>query len=129
MSDPKLSDVQLQNLLAKLTDSFIAGDGDLHALARQNGIDSAEVQDLVELIEQLNDLMTPVEPSQRFVRRLHQDLMGTEGANMLVRVRRLPPRVQIAAGIALVAGFMIFSRRRMVSESHQESAQERAAAR
>ena len=70
----------------------------------------------------------PVEPSQRFVQRLHQDLISTEGVNVLVRVRRLPPRVQLAAGIALVAGFIVLSRRRTGSETRHEKAQERAAA-
>ena len=31
-----------------------------------------------------------------------------------------PPRVQIAAGIALVAGFMLLSRRRMMDDVRQE---------
>jgi hypothetical protein len=35
-------------------------------------------------------------------------------------VRYLPPRVQIAAGIALVAGFMLFTRRRMVDDMRHD---------
>ena len=35
---------------------------------------------------------------------------------MVSRLRYLPPRVQIAAGIALVAGFMLLSRRRMIED-------------
>jgi hypothetical protein len=62
-----------------------------------------------------------VQPSRRFVRRLKQDLVTPEDYNVLTRVRRLPPRVQIAAGIALIAGFMLLSRRRLVHDAHQEA--------
>jgi hypothetical protein len=128
MTDSNLTDVQIQNLLDAITDSVLAGEGDLESLTQKHGIPSGELQSMALMINQLNRVIVPVQPSQRFVQRLHQDLMGVEGANMLVRVRRLPPRVQLAAGIALVAGVMILSRRRAGSEARHEKAHERAAA-
>ena len=128
MSDQNLSDVQLQNMLSAITDSLLAGEGDIQSLTGKHAAHSEELQNMASLIDQLNRVFVPVAPSQRFVQRLHQDLISTEGANVLVRVRRLPPRVQLAAGLALVAGFIVLSRRRTGSEARHEKAQERAAA-
>lgn len=127
MSNSKLSDVQLQNILANLTDAMLDEAADVDTLLAQYQIDENDLAGLVTLIDQLNQTLLPVQPSGRFVRRLHQDLIGMEPGNVLGRVRRLPPRVQIAAGIALVAGVMILSRRRANNEAHQEK-QERLAA-
>ena len=124
MSNPNLSDVQLQNLLAALTDDLLAKNGDVHTLAERYQISSAEVHSLLELIDHMNQTFVPVQPSERFVRRLHQDLMGGESSNMLVRVRKLPPRVQLAAGLALMAGFVFLSRRRAHHVTHDEKPQE-----
>ncbi|MBZ0303533.1 MAG: hypothetical protein K8J31_27590 [Anaerolineae bacterium] len=127
MSNSNLSDVQMQNLLTALTDAMLSGDADIDHLIMEHQVDGGDVRSLIDVIDQLHRSMTPIQPSPRFVRRLHQDLVGMDTGNVLVRVRRLPPRVQIAAGIALVAGVMILSRRRAGSEDRQER-QERAAA-
>jgi hypothetical protein len=127
MSQSNLSDVQIQNLLTDLTSALLDENGDLDALLAQYHVDDHDVQSLVELIGELNNTILPVEPSARFVRRLHQELIGMETGNVLVRVRRLPPRVQLAAGIALVAGFVILSRRRASSETRQEKQKHAAA--
>lgn len=119
MSDQR-SDVQLQNLLAALTDAWLVGNDDVEALVTRHDAKSADLEPFVALIGQLSGAMTSVQPSPRFVQRLRQDLTRTDTRNVLVRVRRLPPRVQIAAGIALLAGFVLLSRRRLVSEPHSE---------
>lgn len=119
MTDP-LSDVQLQNYLAAITDALLAGEGDIDALLAQYDLNRAEFEPFAHLIDQLGHAFVPVQPSPRFVRRLRYDLTGTDARNVLVRVRRLPPRVQIAAGIALLAGFMLLSRRRPGSEPRAE---------
>ncbi|HLV35923.1 MAG TPA: hypothetical protein VKY59_12440 [Spirillospora sp.] len=129
MSNPNLSDVQLQNLLTALTDDLLAQNGDVNSLAERYQISSAEVHSLLELIGQMNQAFVPVQPSERFVRRLHQDLMGSESSNVLVRVRKLPPRVQLAAGLALMAGFVFLSRRRAHHVAHDEQPQEAMSAR
>lgn len=124
MSNPNLSDVQLQNLLAALTDDLLTAGGDVNTLAERYQISSDEVCSLLGLIEQMNQSFKPVQPSERFVRRLHQDLVGAEGGNVLVRVRKLPPRVQLAAGLALMAGFVLLSRRRLHTDAREEQPQE-----
>jgi hypothetical protein len=124
MSNPNLSDVQLQNLMATLTDDLLAGDSDANMLAERYRLGSEEARSLLELIEQMNRSFVPVQPSERFVRRLHQDLIGGESSNVLVRVRKLPPRVQLAAGLALMAGFVLLSRRRLHTDARDEQPQE-----
>ncbi len=124
MSNPNLSDVQLQNLLAMLTDDLLTADGDVNTLAKRYQISSAEVRSLLDLIDQMNQSLVPVQPSERFVRRLHQDLIGADNSNVLVRVRKLPPRVQLAAGLALMAGFVLLSRRRPHNGVEDEQPQE-----
>lgn len=119
-----LSDVQLQNLLAILTDELLTAESDVHTLAQRHQISSDEMRGLLELIAQMNGAFVPVQPSERFVRRLHQDLIGGESSNVLVRVRKLPPRVQLAAGLALMAGFVFLSRRRAHHETVDEQPQE-----
>jgi hypothetical protein len=124
MSNLNLSDVQLQNLLAALTDDLLTANGDVNTLAERYQISSDEVHSLLALIDQMNQAFVPVQPSERFVRRLHQDLIGGESSNVLVRVRKLPPRVQLAAGLALMAGFVFLSRRRSQHVVHDEQPQE-----
>lgn len=119
-----LSDVQLQNLLALLTDELLTADCDVNTLAQRHQISSDEVRGLLDLIYQMNQSFVPVQPSERFVRRLQQDLIGGENSNVLVRVRKLPPRVQLAAGLALMAGFVLLSRRRSQHAAHDEQPQE-----
>lgn len=119
-----LSDVQLQNLLALLTDELLTADCDVNMLAQRHQISSDEVRGLLEVVRQINESLVPVQPSERFVRRLQQDLLGGESSNVLVRVRKLPPRVQLAAGLALMAGFVLLSRRRAHQVAHEEQPQE-----
>ena len=129
MSNPELSDVQLQNLLAAVTDALLEDDSTLDELIAQHQVTSVSAQGLLRLVHRLYQVFIPVQPSPRFVRRLRHDLIGHETGNVLVRVRRLPPRVQIAAGLALVAGFVILSRRRPGTAALEAEPQETAAAR
>jgi hypothetical protein len=73
----------------------------------------------VSIIRRLHVTLVGAQPSQRFVKRLHNDLVGSN-RNLVARIRYLPPRVQIAAGIALVAGFIILNRRRLVDDSRRD---------
>jgi hypothetical protein len=47
--------------------------------------------------------------------------MGAPAQTVFSRIRSLPPRVQIAAGIALLAGCMLLQRRRMLEYARQEN--------
>lgn len=121
MPNSDLSDMQIENLLSAVTDALLAENTNVDAIVRQYKVPRNDVESFVRVINRLHIVLVGVQPSRRFVRRLKQDLVGAPNRNVLSRVRHLPPRVQIAAGIALVAGFMLLSRRRIVHDLNQES--------
>jgi hypothetical protein len=111
------NDLELQNLLSAVTDALLADpNSDLDAIAGRYAVPRNEVQGMIGIIRRLHMTLVGAQPSQRFVRRLKHELVGETDRNLVARVRYLPPRVQIAAGIALVAGFMLITRRRMVDD-------------
>ncbi len=110
----------LQNLLAAVTEAIINDDQDLDMIVNRYDVPRADVEGLLKVIQRLHIVLVGVRPSRRFAQRLRQDLMGQQW-NVISRLRYLPPRVQIAAGIALIAGFMLISRRRFAGDDLQES--------
>lgn len=111
---------QIEHLLSLLTDAILAEEGDIDQITRQYSVSRADVEGFVRIINRLHTALVGVRPSRRFVRRLKQDLMGEQHWNVVSRIRYLPPRVQIAAGIALFAGFMLLSRRRLAEATRED---------
>ena len=110
----------LQNLLNAVTEAILNEEEDLDAIVSRYDVPRADVEGLIKLIGRLHVVLVGVRPSRRFAQRLRQDLMGQQ-LNVISRLRYLPPRVQIAAGIALIAGFMLISRRRYADDDLQET--------
>ncbi len=114
-------EMEMQDLLAAVTDALLATpDQNIDMIVGRYAVPRAEVDSLVGVIRRLHLTLVGAQPSQRFVRRLKNDLVGTPRHHVVSRIRYLPPRVQIAAGIALVAGFMLLTRRRMLDEVRRE---------
>jgi len=115
------NDLELQNLLSAVTDAMLADkNGDIDKIIGRYAVPRTEVDSLIGVIHRLHFTLVGAQPSRRFVHRLKTDLMGAPDRNVVARIRYLPPRVQIAAGIALVAGFMLLSRRLMIDDVRQE---------
>ena len=112
------SPTDLQNLLAAVTEAIISDERNLDAIVTRYAVPRAEVEGLIKIIQRLHVVLVGVRPSRRFAQRLRQDLMGQQ-LNVITRLRYLPPRVQIAAGVALIAGFMLLSRRRLADIAHE----------
>ena len=113
---------ELENLLSAVTDALLADEhANLDQIVNRYAVPRSEVEGLVGLVRKLHMTLVGAQPSRRFVARLRNDLVGTARGNIVNRVRYLPPRVQIAAGIALVAGFMLLTRRRLIDDSQRES--------
>ncbi len=110
------SDLQLQDLLSAVTDALLAENDELDTIIATYNVPRAQVDRLVYIIRRLHVALVGVQPSRRFARRLKQDLIGTPATGLVSRVRYLPARVQIAAGFAVVAGFMLLSRRRLIAD-------------
>lgn len=115
------TEVHLQDLLSAVTDALLADtSADVDVIVAQYSVPRTEVESLLGVIRRLHVMLVGAQPSRRFVRRLRNDLVGSANRDMVARIRYLPPRVQLAAGIALVAGFMLLTRRRMLDEVKHE---------
>jgi len=114
------SENQIQDLLSAVTDALLAGDKNIDPIVNRYQVSRAQVDNLVTIIRRLHVTLVGAQPSQQFVNRLQQDLMGAREQTVLTRVRHLPARVQVAAIIAVLAGFMLFQRRRMAEYARQE---------
>jgi len=112
---------ELQNLLSAVTEAIINDEQDLDVIISRYSVPRADVEGLMNVIKHLHILLIGVRPSRRFAQRLRQDLMGQQQRNVINRLRYLPPRVQIAGGIVLVAGFMLLSRRRFASDDTSDT--------
>lgn len=110
----------LQNLLDAVTEAILNDEQDLDIIVSRYAVPRAEVEGLINVIKRLHIVLVGVRPSRRFAQRLRQELMGQHQRNVINRLRYLPPRVQIAGGIVLVAGFMLLSRRRYASLGDDE---------
>jgi type VI protein secretion system component VasF len=114
---------QMQDMLSAVTDAMLANESVDAVLARYS-VPRAEVATFLVIINRLHQTIVGVKPSRRFALRLQQDLMGTPRMSVITRMRSLPPRVQIAAGVALIAGFMLLTRRRLIQDARLEASSE-----
>jgi hypothetical protein len=106
---------QMPEMLATVTDTMLAGKN-IDAVLHVYGVSKRQIADFLNIITVLQRALVGVKPSRRFTHRLKQDLMGTPRMNVITRIRYLPPRVQIAAGVALMAGFALLLRRRALND-------------
>lgn len=110
-----------ESFLTALTDALLAGGADTPALAARHGIAPAQAAEYARVAAALQAALVPVQPSRRFVRLLRQDLIGPEDSGVVASVRSLPPRVRLAAGLALLAGFALLILRRGSADSRREA--------
>ncbi|MDQ7026330.1 MAG: hypothetical protein Q9P01_16975 [Anaerolineae bacterium] len=110
------SDVKMQNLVTDVTDALLAGESVDNA-RRKHDVFSAEGQDLIELIERIHRSMEQVEPAPQFAKNLKADLLGEQSTGVVLRLRKLPARVQYAALAALIGGFVLLLQRMFLGES------------
>ena len=109
---------QLQDLLMAHADALVAGTLDRDALLEpfEQGTRD-QVEDLLSLAERISETLTEVTPSEQFIIQLRRQLVdaGALGHQSLWgRMRQLPPRTQLAAGIGgvtLTAGVVLLASR------------------
>ncbi len=119
------NDLELQNLLSAVTDALLADKkGDIDGIIGRYSVPRADVDSLIGIIQRLHVMLVGAQPSRRFVRRLKTDLIGMPERNVVARIRYLPPRVQIAAFVAIIAGFMFITRRRLMIEASESGTPE-----
>lgn len=106
---------RFEDLLSELTDALLndASARQINTLVDGYEVAAVEVNPFKELIYQLQGVLEPQQPSDQFVKRLKRDLTGQQRYTFMDRLRYLPARVHVAAGVAVVAGFMLITRRRL----------------
>lgn len=110
-------DERAQNFLAAVTEAVLEGEADVRALAQRYDIPIAEAESLASMVRSLEDAFVDVSPSRRFKRDLRAQLIEETQPGMLGRLQNLPPRVQIAAVVAIVMVMALLGRRRMLAET------------
>ena len=122
------TEVQMNEILSELTDAIIHDMGDVDAVMGRYPVDHSAADELMPLIQRLHVNLQPVEPSARFSRQLRSELQGApQRSGLLARLRRLPARVQMAAGLALVAGALLVIVQRIVGNGGQHKVEEATA--
>ena len=120
------SDAQLQDSLDAITSGLQRGEP-VDAALEQSGAARSDVEDFAEIILSLQATLTPQEPRRDFARQLRHDLLD-DGRGVVSRVRQMPPRVHLAALLAVVAGCAIFVWRRLFGTDSGGDIQEEAIA-
>ena len=113
-----MSDARLEDFLAAVTDALLADEDaerEMEQLMKRHALPVHDVEalELARLIKRLRAALVRVQPAPRFARSLKHDLIGTSQADPLLRWRRLPARVQLAALAALFGGFALLLNRRL----------------
>lgn len=101
----------LDDALTAMTDALMAGPGEAGLRRAMRAYDRSAVEPFMPLLIGLRRAYQPVEPSARFVRQLHEDLIGEPERGLIARARSMPPRVQFAAGAVAVVTTLIIALR------------------
>jgi hypothetical protein len=125
---------QLRDLLMAHADALVSGTLDRDRLrAQYDMVDQQQVEGLLALAERLSQSLIEIVPSEQFVAQLRRQLADAPGLayhrSLWGRIRALPPRTQIVAGIGgatLTAGVVILASR-SVPEAIDNWRQRRAA--
>ena len=98
-----------ENLLDEVTDALLNGNTDIDSILTKEDEKAAP---FMALIDGLQNALFVREPSDTFVKSLKRELVGKDSS---VLDQFVPAQVQIAAGMAVVAGFALIARRRIVN--------------
>jgi len=109
----------LRDFLYDYMDAMDLPDADPARLAHKYDLDEADTAPFIDLTERLDAAIVDIEPSRQFKQSLRQDLLGEAPTTMFGRLRNLSPRLQFAAGIALLAAMALLGRRRFLSEANR----------
>ncbi len=102
----------IEAYLSSVTDAVIVGRNIPSSWAKRYDLSPSEAASWLALIRGLSGALVLVKPSKTYAESLKRDLIGRVDRTMVERVRQLPPRVQIAATLAVAAGLWLLARRR-----------------
>lgn len=110
------TEVQMQEFVSALTDAVVQGRGSVDQIVGRYDMHDEDVMMWLPLIEDLNQTLVEVQPSERYRRQLRKELLTGQPVNVGLRLRRLPARVQLAAVLTLIGGFLLIARNRFVGD-------------
>lgn len=107
-----MNSAQIDDFLTAVTDAVLRGERNTDRIAHRYGVAESDANQFVPLISNLKAAHRAERPSLQFRRKLYRDLMGAPEYTLVERVRYLPPRVQLAAGVAvsITAGLLLIGR-------------------
>lgn len=110
-------DEQMKEFLSNATDQILAGEINLESLAQQYQLSKQETAEIAFMVNQLEMVYAnPITPGKAFKQDLRTELLGKPQRSMFVRFRNLPPRIQIAAAVAIFAAMALLGRRRLTGD-------------
>jgi hypothetical protein len=111
---------QIQGFLMAYADALVSDTLDPDQLLKQyHDVVRCQVEGLLTLSERISRSLAEVTPSEQFVSQLRRDLIeaaSPDHRSLWGRIRSLPPRTQIAAGLGgatLTAGVVLIASRSM----------------
>lgn len=116
MSNDTQDDKHLREFLYDATDVMLEHPLDARALAYKHHVTLDEATIYIDMVAQLDATLVDVQPSTQFRRQLRTELLGEPQRTALGRLRNMPPRLQWAAGVALLAAMALLGRKRFSSE-------------
>ena len=120
------SELQAEELLDNITTSVQRGD-EIEAVVGSSGASHAGLDEYIDMIQALQSVLTPSDPRPEFVNQLRADLLDPQ-QGVVERMRLTPAQVQIAAILALIAGCLLFIRRRLFGSDSAPEIQEEVVA-
>lgn len=106
----------MEDLFDEITAALLTEQYNIDHIIEKYNVPKGNVNNFVGLIHSLRDTLTVQTPSEHFVKDLKRELLNQKNDGLFERLRYLPARVQIAAGLTLVAGFLLISRRRVLGD-------------
>jgi hypothetical protein len=128
MSNAPQDDKRVQDFLYEATDVMLEHPLDVSSLAYKHNLAVDEATGYTDMLLRLDASLVDVQPSKQFRRELRKELLGEPQRTVLGRLRNLPPRLQWAAGVALLAAMALLGRKRFSSEIQKLLQQLRSAA-
>ena len=119
-------DNQLHSTLDTITARLQGGDA-VEQLMAEAESSQGDLEEFVDIIQSLHASLIPISPSQKYTDRLRADLLERR-PGVVKRVRQMPPRVHVAAILAVFAGCVLFVLRRIFGSETAQDIQEEAVA-
>lgn len=109
-------ELRSEDILMAHADALASGADPNQLFDQYDDLLLGQIGGLLTLAERISRLLIQVSPSEQFVNQLRHELIEASSPgrrSLWGRIRSLPPRTQIAAGIGVTAGVVLIASRSM----------------